>query len=186
MKIALVKNGRAQLLALAFLLLVSVLFNVLQGRRILRVEAVLEGRVAPLAEGQALPPLYLTDMHGKRITVDYRSAAGTLIYVFSYSCVWCQHNTASFRALSHSIKDARVLCLSLSAPEIGAAAGDVGIDFPAYIPSESTMTSYKLGATPTTIFVSREGKILKEWSGAYTGPTKAAIEDYFKVQLPEA
>ena len=59
------------------------------------------------------------------------------------------------------------------------------MDFSIYTPSESTVTKYGLGATPTTILISREGKILREWSGAYVGSTKTAIEGYFRVRLPE-
>lgn len=168
------------------LLVVSLVINGLQGKRILMLEAVLEGRAAPLAVGTNLPPLDLIDARGQHTAVDYRSAPATLIYVFSSSCIWCKHNTVSFRALSHAVRGVRILCLSLSPLDTGAAAAsDIGVDFPAYAPSDQTISSYKLAATPTTILVSARGKLLREWSGSYTGSTRAEIEEYFKVRLPE-
>lgn len=173
-----------QLMAVLSVLVVSLVINGLQGKRILMLEAVLDGRAAPLSEGAKLPPLDLIDARGEHTVVDYRSMPATLIYVFSYSCIWCKHNSDSFRALSHEVKGVRILCLSLSPPGTEAAANDIGVDFPAYAPSDQTVSSYKLGATPATILVSAEGKLVKEWSGAYTGSTKAAIEQYFGVRLP--
>ncbi len=168
------------------LLLTSVLINGLQGRRILKLEAVLEGRTSRLEEGQGAPPLQLADIGGKRVTINYRSSSGTLIYVFSPSCVWCKRNGANFRALSRALGGVHVIALSLSSAEAGASSAGVGVEFPAYIPSPSTIADYGLAETPTTIFVSREGKILRVWTGAYDGATKTAIEKYFKIRLPEA
>lgn len=174
-------------IAMFALLLTSVAINGLQGTRILKLEDALD-TLRPsdgLAEGKALPPLDLTDRAGKRVVIDYRSdPRPTLLYVLSPSCIWCRRNSDSFKVLSQRTKNIRILGLSLSSDGIDAFTTKAGIDFPTYTPSPSTITNYHLGETPTTILMSRDGTVVKIWSGAYTGLTKKSIESYFKVDLP--
>ncbi len=55
-----------------------------------------------------------------------------------------------------------------------------------YTAQPSTVEAYHLGETPMTILLSPEGSVLKIWRGAYTGGTKASIEAYFHLKLPDA
>jgi len=142
-------------------LVVSLGITGMQGKRILMLEAVPDGRAAPLAEG-TLPPLDLIDARGRHSVVDYRSMLATLIYVFSYSCIRCKHNSDSFRA-----------------------ANDTGVNFPAYEFSGQTVSSYKPGGTPATILVSAEGKLVKEWSGAYRAPRKLRSSNILECDYPQ-
>ena len=48
------------------------------------------------------------------------------------------------------------------------------------------IAAYRLGGTPATIVVSPEGKLLREWKGAYMGDAKHQIEEYFDVSFPVA
>ncbi|MGE0887721.1 MAG: hypothetical protein AB7P14_29725 [Blastocatellales bacterium] len=50
-------------------------------------------------------------------------------------------------------------------------------------PTEEAIEQLGLGSTPQTIVISPEGKVLKNWVGAY-GSSKPEIEAYFGVQLP--
>ena len=38
-----------------------------------------------------------------------------------------------------------------------------------------------LGATPQTLVISPQGRVLKSWRGAYTGTVQEEVEAYFKV-----
>lgn len=42
-----------------------------------------------------------------------------------------------------------------------------------------------MGGTPQTIVVSPKGVVIANWSGAYLGKHKEAIEEFFKVDLPD-
>jgi len=59
-----------------------------------------------------------------------------------------------------------------------------------FVPAEMIPTlgiaAYRLGGTPATIVVSPEGKLLREWKGAYMGDAKHQIEEYFDVSFPVA
>ena len=60
-----------------------------------------------------------------------------------------------------------------------------GMNFPIYTNlSQQSIAAYHLGGTPTTIVVSAEGKLLREWKGAYMGNSKREIEEYFGVSIP--
>lgn len=50
--------------------------------------------------------------------------------------------------------------------------------------TELSKLTYKLGATPQTIVVSPEGKVIKNWMGAYSGDKAREVEEYFNVRLP--
>lgn len=169
-------------------LLASLAINGLQGTRILRLQDALDAAKPgeKLAEGKALPPLDLRDAAGKHIIIDYGSVSKpTLLYVLSPSCVWCQRNGGSFRALSqHTNESLRIIGLSLAEEGIEIFRAKSGIDCPVYTPSPSTVRNYQLAATPTTMLISNTGTLLRQWSGAYTGMTKKSIEKYFSVELP--
>jgi hypothetical protein len=51
-------------------------------------------------------------------------------------------------------------------------------------PTEAFVSSLGLGSTPQTIVISSQGKIEKNWIGAYGDDTKKEVEDYFGVVLP--
>ena len=59
------------------------------------------------------------------------------------------------------------------------------LDIPTYSDlSKETITAYKLGGTPQPLVVSPEGKVLKNWKGAYTGGQESEVESFFQVKLP--
>lgn len=49
----------------------------------------------------------------------------------------------------------------------------------------SSISDLKLGTTPETIVVSRDGLVLRDWRGAYTGATKQQMEEFFSMGLPD-
>jgi hypothetical protein len=167
----------------------SLAINVLQGRRILRLEDEIStgnSREA-LTEGQDLPSLAVTDKDGKTAILDFRSdSRQTMIYVLSPSCIWCERNSRSFDALSKSGLNLRILGLSASLEGMEAFVARTGFEFPVYKPTGSTAVERRLAdtPTPTTILVSRSGTVIKLWSGSYVGSNRASLQEYFKIVLP--
>jgi hypothetical protein len=169
-------------------LFASVAVNGLQGTRILKLEEALNATrptERPL-EGTILPPLDVKTTDGSHRLFNYGSAGKpTLLYIMSPSCLWCERNAASFQALSHRIGGRiQLIALTLSDEGLEAFQTQNSVDYPIYSPSASTLRSYRLGETPTTILVSESGQVVRIWSGTYTGLTRKSIENYFNVQLP--
>ncbi len=67
---------------------------------------------------------------------------------------------------------------------VGVSLGNIQTDshsnqigFEAIVrPTAATIKAYGLRATPTTILVSHEGRVLKAWPGAYTGTLGRGVE----------
>ena len=60
------------------------------------------------------------------------------------------------------------------------------LGFPVYTKLAADVTwNYKLGGTPQTILVSPQGKVLRNWSGAFAGRQRDELQRYFPVRLPE-
>jgi len=79
----------------------------------------------------------------------------------------------------------RFIALSLSEEALAQYVANNELKMPVYSGlSAETMKTYKLGSTPQTIVISPEGKVLKEWMGAYVGEQQKQIEAFFHVSLP--
>ena len=59
------------------------------------------------------------------------------------------------------------------------------LSFPVYSAlSPETIKALGLGGTPQTIVVSTDGKVIKNWMGAYTETIQPEVETFFGVRLP--
>jgi len=58
------------------------------------------------------------------------------------------------------------------------------LPFPIYSIDAKTAKETKLTGTPEMIVVSREGKVERDISGAFTGPTQKEVEAAFDIHLP--
>ncbi len=134
------------------------------------------GAPAPAFEaiGGAGEPVHLT------FSSDIRD---TLLYVYSPTCHWCERNKANIRAIVKSRPDLRIVGVSLGKLEADPMAAQMGFDTIVH-PLARTMTAYGLGATPSTILVSHDGKVVQSWSGAYTGALGGAVSKVLAVNLP--
>lgn len=175
---------------LMILLLVSATLNVLLGFKVGALKETVaalksEGR---LAVGASVPPIEAADLNGNPVTVAYAGGgeAVTVLYVFSPSCGWCERNLRNVEALAaQSGGRYRLIGLSLSEDKLREYVEQQKFTFPVYskVPA-AAKTAYKLGGTPQTIVVSDDGRVLKNWAGAFASPVKGEIEEYFKIQLP--
>ena len=142
---------------------------------------------ASLAPGTMVQPITVTSLSGTREIVDYKKYdKPTVIYVISPSCVWCKRNTQNINALASRKAEAfHFVGVSLSEPGLAEYLNSHGLDFPTYqqlAPESRQMLG--LGATPQTIVISRDGRVLKNWIGAFNSELQPEIEEFFGIQLP--
>jgi hypothetical protein len=167
----------------------SLLLHYIQGTRILALEtavAELHAR-GRLVEGDPVPNLlHVSGIDGKTHDVDY-SDGPVVLYVFRPGCGWCQRNSPKARFLARRIApNYRVIGLSLSSDGLPEFLRTYPLDFPIYtgLPA-SAITAYRLQTTPETIVVSRSGRVVTSWNGAYIGIRKSLIERFFSIQFPQ-
>jgi peroxiredoxin len=145
-----------------------------------------------LTLGATVPPLSGKDEAGSPVSVNFAEArAGTLIYSFAVNCGWCARNVMNIKALTaDTAMSYRVVGLTrgplaLQKGVLQKYKSDNQLPFPVLAGvSNSVLAAYKLGGTPQTILVSPEGKVVKVWSGAYTGVVQHDVEEFFKIKLP--
>ncbi|HWP85172.1 MAG TPA: TlpA disulfide reductase family protein [Terriglobia bacterium] len=180
------------LLALA----VSLGLNLFQAVRIYSaVSAIGDSTQSPkrafrkdLSQGEVLPPMEVKTLKGERYTLNFAdSIRPTVVYVMSPSCMWCRANE---HALAELVRGSggrfSFVGLSLAVPHLEEYLRDHPVPFPVYtMPSGQTFEAYKLGSTPQTIVISPDGRVLRNWIGAYGGLNRLEIARYFGVQLPE-
>jgi peroxiredoxin len=187
---------RKLLLCTVLLLICSAVLNVIfatETRRQRALTASYKSKVLAIKAEQSLtlgavvPPIEAKEMDGKVRIIEYASSAlPTILYVFTPPCGWCAKNVPNVNTLSEKTKGRyRIIGLSLSGTGLGEYVSKHGLQFPIYTdPSPAVVLSYRLAGTPETFLVSNDGKLIREWKGAYIGINKKEIEEYFGVELP--
>lgn len=181
-------GGKLQWLSLC-LLICSVGLNVLLAKKInvLRNSLLAVKSEHSLPVGTLLSPIEARDLDDQVRVVSYNSGTlPTILYVFTPACGWCTKNLSNLRTLAEQTNGRyRIVGLSLSSHSLREYITKNDLRFPIYAGlSPQVVVSYRLGGTPQTILVSDEGKLLREWKGAFMGVTKDEIEKYFDVKLP--
>jgi hypothetical protein len=127
--------------------------------------------------------LQVKDSGGQPARLDFNGSQ-TVLYVFSPACHWCDRNQKNVQALARDRRASyRFVGLSLQALLPGSKSADIG--FPVFTePSKETTAQLKLGATPTTVVISKDGRVERVWVGAYEGAVGKEVAEFFKVQLP--
>ena len=182
------KLSKLQLLTIA-LLICSVILNLFLARRTKSLRTALLHVKAEdsLLVGTSLPPIAAKGLDGRSSIIHYGpNELPTILYVFKPSCSWCTKNLQNIRALAESTKKGyRVVGLSLSSDNLQEYVTKSDLTFPVYSDlSPDIAIAYRMGSTPQTIVISNEGKLVKEWKGAYMGNTKKQIETQFGLELP--
>jgi hypothetical protein len=167
-----------------------VTLNVLLARKInalRQVEANLKA-VGNLQPGETVSALEAKTLDGQSVSFPYgASELPIVIYVLSPACKWCEKNQRSVEMLANSTSNKyRFVALSLTSNNLKQYLEEKNVSFPVYTELPlTTYSTYKLGnGTPQTIVVSSEGKVLKNWQGAYSDDLKREVEEYFNIELP--
>ena len=140
-----------------------------------------------LTAGATVPSIEAQTVDGVPGKIDYASASvPTVLYVFTPQCGWCKRNLPDLHALAGQAGNKyRLIGISLTDRDLKQYIATQHLDFPVYTHlSDSTMSTYQLGGTPTTIVVSPQGKILNSWVGVYGDDIKGKIESSLNVSLP--
>jgi hypothetical protein len=179
---------------LAVLLLLSLTLNGLLIWRALYWQHRAQDRIAgqrsdPLAAMTVLPALRGKHPDGSEAVVDFtKSGKPTLLYLMSPHCGWCARNLGNFKALVQQGRNRyRLVAVSVTAEGLAEYVSanhwtpsdlEVVFDVP-----ESVLQAEDLMATPQTLLVSPEGKLVRRWQGAYTD-NQGEVEKALGVRLP--
>ena len=163
-------------------LALSISVNVLLASRLLRAQ---QPAAPKLSVGTMVHPFVGKSVAGDDVRIDYEDAMPTVLYYFSPTCPWCERNWANVRTLTKQTHGRfRFVGISMTTvtPEF---LRDRQLDFEvASKVSPEVARQYGLGATPQTILVSAEGRVVGNWTGAYTGSQAHEVESYFGLRLP--
>jgi hypothetical protein len=187
--IAKAKSFKLGVIILPLFLICSLFFNLLLSRKVAALKEFVHvlRTERQLKIGELLPSFVAKDVNGSPGVIDYRSQdKPTVLYIFTPDCDACQRNLANIKALSNASREAyRFVGLSLTNDKLADYTRRHDFAFPVFtdLPFFTT-TTYKLGGTPQTIIVSREGRVLKDWMGSYEGTLQQEVEAFFQVQLP--
>lgn len=133
--------------------------------------------------GLAVSSFEAQDLRGKHVTVNLSRKSDTVVYVFTPSCGWCARNISRILSLSQKVSGKYDLIgISLSANDLPEYIVENRLTFPVYTSLDSQVVlKLRLGITPQTMVISHEGRIIKNWVGAYVGPIEKEISSYFKL-----
>ena len=182
------KLSKLQLLTIA-LLACSVILNLFLARKTKSLRSALLHVKAEdsLLVGASLPPIAAKGLDGRPTIIRYGpDELPTILYVFTPPCGWCTKNIQNIKTLAERTKGKyQVIGLSLSSDNLHEYVTKSDLTFPVYSDfSPAVANKYRMGSTPQTIVISNEGKLVKEWKGAYMGDTKKQIETQFGLELP--
>lgn len=174
---------------LLLLLLASLSLNVYLGWKVSQAKAIssVQQNTITLSPGMKVDHFTAVDLDGKQQTISYAATdKPTVFYVISPSCIWCVRNNENIEQLAKlKADDFRFIGLSLAEPGLKEYVEGHRLNFPMYTRlTPETVQSLGLGGTPQTIVISPEGRVLKNWRGAYIEHSRLEVEDYFGIRLP--
>jgi hypothetical protein len=169
------------------LLTVSLSANVFLGLQYTRSRASRQISAATVKPGTRLPPIDAFSLDGVSTVVHCpKGKKGTVLYVFSVQCRWCEQNLPNIVSLESQVRQ-QYEFVGVSLSEEGLRQYIHDRKFPLTVlirPSSESKSAYQLRSTPTTYLLSPDGVVVASWIGAYQGGTLSAIERTFGVHLP--
>jgi hypothetical protein len=115
-----------------------------------------------------------------------RSLKPIVLYIFNPDCHWCELNLRNIKSLADKEGNSFLFIgLSLPNPKLKGYIASSGIDFPVYkVASYNVLSPIAVYGTPQTVVILHNGTVDKNWTGAYSGAQRKAVESYFSVKLP--
>jgi peroxiredoxin len=179
--------SRVRFIPFFLLLVASIITNLLLARKVRVQEQMLIAMSAKAnLIGLTVPPIDVRTADGQVQRITHSGDRATVLYIFRPECGWCEKNVANINALAAQINQKyRILGVSLPSERAREYVDQGILQFPTYSEvEETTQLAYKLGPTPQTLVISSEGRVLKNWKGAYSSTLKQEIEEYFNLHLP--
>jgi peroxiredoxin len=140
--------------------------------------------VPALTVGQAAPEITAVDLRKHNVAIRWSTMKqGTIVYLFSPTCVWCRRNEPAIDALVRSARaqDLDVIGLSNTAVGLPVYTTRRHLDYPVY---STTSRAFVERGTPTTFLLSSAGVVKAVWQGAYRPKVKSSIEEKLGITLP--
>jgi hypothetical protein len=173
---------------LLLILVASLSLNVYLGWRVSQGKTTAtKPNAFSVSPGSKVDPVTAFGLDGKKLTISYEATdKPTVFFVLSPTCVWCDRNNANFLKLNElKGNDFRFIGLSLAEPGLAEYVKAHHLNCPVYTGlSPETVKALGLGSTPQTLVISPEGRVLKNWTGAYIDRLRPEVEAYFGVTLP--
>lgn len=174
---------------LLLLLLASLSLNVHLGWKVrqARTTSSIQENTFKLSAGMKVNPFTAVGTDGKQRIISYEGTdKPTVFYVISPACVWCERNKENIDKVNELRgNEFRFIGLSLTEAGLKEYVEKHHLNFPVYTRLTSeTIHSLGLGGTPQTIVISPEGRVLKNWAGAYGEQLQPEVEEYFQMRLP--
>jgi len=171
--------------AIHALLVVSLAVNMAQAHQL---RSVARDREQPnrLAAGKPMPALQVRTASGAPASLSFSgSSESTIIYYFSPSCRWCAINWPRVIELERATRGQHrfVAVSTAAAAELSTISHRVPFDVYGGLDDRARVAS-GLGGTPHTV-VSRDGRVLTSWMGAFRGRVEADVEAYFRMSFSE-
>lgn len=138
-----------------------------------------------LAEGARVPPIVGRSVAGEPKRIDVASGKMLVLYVFTPRCGWCAQNLENVRTLAAAAGDRyRVVGLSLD-DDVGSYLTRERLTFDVVVGvPNATLAALAVRATPQTLVISPDGRLMKAWHGAWRGPLAQQVEQFFGLTLP--
>ncbi|HXM45296.1 MAG TPA: redoxin family protein [Bryobacteraceae bacterium] len=171
---------------LPWLLACSLLINVALAHRLntARTDAL---NSKSLVAGDSVPDIRGRSAAGALVDVRFANAAKpTIVYYFDPHCPWCKRNAANFNALASAVHSKySVLAYTAVILNLNEYRTQTNLSVPVITDDATDIRRIlKLHGTPQTMVVGVDGKVVKNWEGAYSGATLTDLEKYFNVRLP--
>ncbi len=177
---------------LAILLIVSVGINCLLAFEIRSLRASLIKLDADidydrgLLVGEKSPQLSILDEDEKLVSVNHTTEElPVILYIFTPDCHFCTENLESIKKLAELTKGKyRFIPVSLRNEGLKEYVVKNKILFTVYhTPPKDVYRSFKLGKTPQTYVISKDGYIVANWAGMYSD-RQNEVEGFFDIKLP--
>lgn len=178
---------------LAGFLFVSIALNLLLAENLRKLRnslLYLKAEMRALSDlkiDETVPSFEARDADGNPVTLSYSAdKLPTIIYILSPNCLWCTRNLDNIKKLTSQTHERyRVIGISISKENLSEYISQNELPFPVYTDiSPEILRIYQAIATPRTLVISPEGKIQKNWFGAFSGNLQREVEEYFDLRLP--
>jgi peroxiredoxin len=131
--------------------------------------------------GQTLPDVELVDATGASVALSSFAGTPSVINVWYSSCVPCARELRDFAEVSAEY-GGRVQFVGVDpvddADTMTAFADERGVEYPLLLDSDGEfVTAVSIAAFPTTLFVSADGRILRQTNAIEADDLRAAIDE---------
>lgn len=148
----------------------------------------------PVETGETLPGFWVMDVANPGAPPHFKALngggqRGTVVYVMSPTCVFCERNFPNIKTLAGTAGDYEFVGVSTTDEGLASFLGHTPYPFPVYaLDMERVPGNFDPSATPQTILLDADGVVRQVWVGALPEGSKQleSLEETFGIGLPGA